>query len=233
MDEAVDYYAEARRWEADERRDERERTRLAAGLAMTALLVCMALSVALVLLLPLKRTEPYLVRVDSSSGVVDVVPRYVGTADLPESVLRYLLTTYVTLRERYVPGLVETDYDEVGAFQAAAMNQTWAQYWARTNPESPLNRHRDGSRVTVQIRSVTLLRHGGGAPDVAQVRFRRSTLPGAGAAEHTDDWVATLSTTFGPPSEDLRTRTLNPLGFRVLEYRREPEVTESTSGVSP
>ena len=48
-----------------------------------------------------------------------------------------------------------------------------------------------------------------------------------GAQERVDDWVATISSTFTKPSEDLRRRTANPLGFKVIDYRREPEVGEA------
>jgi type IV secretion system protein VirB8 len=34
-----------------------------------------------------------------------------------------------------------------------------------------------------------------------------------------------------PPSKDDKTRSLNPLGFRVVEYRREPEV--AAAGITP
>lgn len=224
-----DAYAYARHWLADERRTDRRRLRAALVLAASGLAVAGLMATALVVALPLKRTEPYVVRVDGSSGIVDVVPRYVGAADLPEAVLRHLLAEYVTHRERYVAALAETDYEETGAFHTAAMNEAWAHQWARSNPESPLNRYADGSRVTVQIRSIAFLKRDP-AGDVAQVRFRRAVQPAAGAQERLDDWVATIASTFVRPSDDLKTRTANPLGFKVLEYRREPEVTDVPAG---
>jgi VirB8 protein len=87
------------------------------------------------------------------------VPRYVGTADLPEAVRRHLLGEYVIHRERYVAALAEVDYEATGAFHTAPMNEAWSRQWARSNPESPLNRYADGSLVTVQIRSIAFLKH--------------------------------------------------------------------------
>jgi type IV secretion system protein VirB8 len=223
------YFEEAQRWLRDERQVDRRRVRVALVLAGGGLAVAGLMATALVVALPLKRTEPYVVRVDDGSGIVDVVPRYVGDADLPETVLRHLLSEYVTHRERYVAALAETDYEETGAFHTAAMNEAWAHLWAKSNPDSPLNRYADGSRVTVQIRSIAFLKRDDSG-DIAQVRFRRSILPTAGAQERVDDWVATIGSTFAPPSEDLKTRTTNPLGFKVLEYRREPEVSDAPVG---
>jgi len=228
MAESDLYFEEAQRWLRDERHVDRRRVRIAIGFAAGALTVAGLMATALVVAMPLKRTEPYVVRVDSGSGIVDVVPRYVGDADLPEAVLRHLLSEYVTHRERYVAALAETDYEETGAFHTAAMNEAWAHLWAKSNPDSPLNRYADGTRVTVQIRSIAFLKRDE-AGDVAQVRFHRSMLPAAGAQEKVDDWVATIGSTFAKPSDDLKTRTTNPLGFKVLEYRREPEVIDAPS----
>ena len=62
----------------------------------------MAASVALVLLMPLKRVEPFVVRVDNSTGIVDVVPVYSRRrARMDEAVTRYFLTHYVSVCERF------------------------------------------------------------------------------------------------------------------------------------
>jgi type IV secretion system protein VirB8 len=42
--------------------------------------------------------------------------------------------------------------------------------------------------------------------------------------------VATLKYAYGEPAKDDRLRAANPLGFKVLEYRREPEIV--TPGVT-
>jgi type IV secretion system protein VirB8 len=167
------------------------------------------------------------VRVDSSTGIVDVVPGYSGSEALPEAVTRFLVTQYVTERERYVPALAEADYEQVGAFHSAAMNQRWAGAWAKTNPESPLNRYADGTSVRAQVQSVAFLKQGHGSLELIQVRFLSAAQHGAGGEEERAHYVATLQVAFGKPSTDVHLRTLNPLGFKVLEYRREPEAVEA------
>jgi type IV secretion system protein VirB8 len=214
-----EYYAQARGWHEDRRARERSSARVAWWVAGAAGLLA-ALAVAAVLALtPLKRVEPYLVRVDASSGVVDVVPRYAGGVELPEAVTRLLLAEYVNARERYVAALAEADYERVGAQQGPQLNQAWAALWDRSNPASPLNVHRDGGSSDVQVQSVTFLSPGSGAKDLAQVRFRRTVRGGEPA-----QYLATLKFAYGKPADDDRQRLLNPLGFRVVEYRREPEV---------
>ena len=61
-----------------------------------------------------------MIRVDNASGMVDVVPVYVGHEAMPETVSRYFLTHYVTVCERFNFPTAESDYQECGAFPYAA-----------------------------------------------------------------------------------------------------------------
>jgi type IV secretion system protein VirB8 len=178
--------------------------------------------VAVAALTPLTSVQPFVIRVDNATGVVDVVPVLKGRVAESEAVTRYLITQYVITRERYVPALAEADYETVGAFHTPPMNLAWAAAWNRTNPESPLNRHADGSSVRVQVTAVSFLSPASGRRDLAQVRFARASGETSAVAEQ--HYVATLQYAFGEPSHDDRLRAANPLGFKVLEYRREPEI---------
>jgi type IV secretion system protein VirB8 len=233
-DPAVDEYLEAARgWDFDRAQAERRAARRAWWVAAVATVVAIVAVGAVAALTPLKQVEPFVIRVDSTSGVVDVVPVLEGTASESQAVTRYLLTQYVSLRERYVAALAESDYDTIGAFHGAAMNQAWAADWNRNNPDSPLNVHADGSSVRVQVLAVSFLSPRSGREDLAQVRF--ALLSGVPGNTQERRYVATLQYAYGPPSKDDRLRALNPLGFKVLEYRREPEVVAvgGGPGVSP
>jgi type IV secretion system protein VirB8 len=228
VDSATDtYFEEASRWHLDRETRQAADARRAWWVAGGASLLTVLSTAALVTLMPLKRVEPYVIRVDNTTGIVDVVPAYAGTAELSEAVTRHLVTEYVLQRERYVPAIAEIDYEQVGAFHGAAMNQAWAAAWSRGNPGSPLNRYADGTQVRARITAISFLKHERGAPDVLQVRFALGTQRAAGAAEELAYYVSTLQVTYGPPSADVRLRALNPLGFKVLEYRREPESFEA------
>lgn len=224
MDKDADsYFIEASRWELNSATLIRQGARRAWWVAIGASVIAAISSAAVATLAPLKSVEPFIIRVDTATGVVDVVPTYVGTADLPESVTRHLASEYVVQRERYVPAIAESDYEQIGAYHSAAMNQQWLADWSRTNPESPLNRYADGTHVRVQVQAISFLKQGGGA-NVLQVRFLTATQKSITAGEEIAHFVATLQIAYGPPSNDVRLRALNPLGFKVLEYRREPEL---------
>jgi len=227
--EVAEYFEAARGWDFDRVQAERRSARRAWVIAAVATTVALTAVAAVAALTPMKSVEPFVIRVDSATGVVDVVPALKGSMSESQAVTRHLLTQYVTVRERYVPALAEADYEQVGAYHTPQMNQAWASYWNRTNPESPLNVHADGSAVRVQVTAVSFLSPTSGREDLAQVRFvRASAEPGSTREQH---YVATLQYAYATPSKDDRLRAANPLGFKVLEYRREPEVVEPVSAV--
>lgn len=218
------YFAEAASWERDRVAEARRTVRLlawAGGLGWTS---AIAGAVALVALVPLKEVEPYVIRVDSTSGIVDVVPAYEGNAPLSETVTRYLLTHYVQVCERFNFATAEADYEECAAFHTPQRNQLWAAKWARSNPESPLNVYRDGTTLRAQVKSVSFLTRADGVQDLAQVRYAVERRNGEGGAPQVSDYVATLRYAYVEPPKDPRARRWNPLGFRIVDFRPEPEV---------
>jgi type IV secretion system protein VirB8 len=97
-----------------------------------------------------------------------------------------------------------------------------------------LERFRDGTTVRVEVRSVTFFERGSGAKDLAQVRFARMQKSATGAAEVPTYFIATIQFAYGKPSTDPQQRQWNPLGFRVIDYKVDPEVTPDVGpGGSP
>ncbi|MGH8298146.1 MAG: virB8 family protein [Steroidobacteraceae bacterium] len=218
------YLEEAASWDADRVAQAARAAAVAWRVAAAGWLCAVAGAVALALLMPLKRVEPYLIRVDSSTGVVDVVPVYTGNAPLGEAVARYFLTRYITVCEQFDYAMAESDYEECGAFNSARLNQAMYAKWNRANPGSPLNVHRDGSTETVRIESVSFFKRASGASDLAQVRYARIERQGDGAPGRVTHWIASIEYRYGRPPDDPRTRSWNPLGFEVLDLGIEPEV---------
>jgi len=219
------YLLEAQSWELDRARRAERSTRVAWIVAAVAAVIAVLAVVAVGGLTPLKQPVPVLIRVDSSSGIVDIVPTYEGTADIEPLVTRNLLQNYVLARERYFYGTAEADYELVASQNSPRLNQEWANLWAVDNPVSPLNVYKDGTSIRTQVRSITFLKLDSGKDRLAQVRFTRLMRPGGTGEEQSSHWVSTIEFAYVRPSKDNKTRSLNPLGFRVVEYRREPEVT--------
>jgi type IV secretion system protein VirB8 len=223
------YFAEARGWDVDRRGEERRVVRLSLWVAAAGWLCALGCVTALVSLMPLKRTEPFVIRVDNSSGVVDVVPVYAGNAPMAETVTRYFLNHYVTVCERFDFATAESDYEECGAFHSSVRNQQWFDQWNRNNPHSPLNLYKDGTILKSEVSAISFFERANGLSDLAQVRYTKLTRQGS--AERSAHWIATMQYAYGPPATDPKIRRWNPLGFKVLSFRTEPEVLDEGASV--
>jgi type IV secretion system protein VirB8 len=219
----AEYFREAVSWDTDRAAQAQRAARWAWRTAGAGWVCALAMAVCLALLMPLKHVEPFVVRVDSSSGIVDVVPVYAGKAGLEQIVTRYFLAHYISVCERFNFATAESDYEECGAFHAAQRNQAWYALWNPTNPASPLNIHKDGSTVRVQVEAVSFFQRGSGVSDLAQVRYLKAERQGGGMDERFTHWIATIQYAYTTPSKDPRVRRWNPLGFKVVELTSEPE----------
>jgi type IV secretion system protein VirB8 len=183
--------------------------------------------------MPLKTVKPFVIRVDNATGVVDVVPEYEARGSEQELVNRYFLTHYVGLRERYFYAFAESDYQEIGAFHSPQLNQEWVELWNANNPQSPVNLYKDGTTVRVQVKSVSFFQRANGLHDLAQVRFTKFARAGGAGPEQATHWIASIQYAYVKPSDDPKDRATNPLGFRVVDYRREPEVMVEPAAPGP
>ena len=112
--EETAYYANARAWDEDRVANAMKSRRAAWWVAGLACAVVALQAVAIAGLTPLKRVVPYLVRVDSSTGIVDNVVRVADVQLGKDEVMnRYFLRRYVFLRASYTRGTLQSNYDEL------------------------------------------------------------------------------------------------------------------------
>ncbi len=226
------YFAEGATWDADRVAQAHRTTRIAWWVAAAGWTCAISSALALMLLMPLKRVDPFVIRVDNTTGLVDVVPVYAGRAEMPETVARYFLDHYVTVCERFNFSTAESDYEECGAFHTPQRNQAWFAAWSKTNPLSPLNQYKDGTTVRAQVTSVSFFARANGVGDLAQVRYLKAKRPAGGTEEQRSYWIANIQYSFAEPSKDPKTRSWNPLGFKVVEFRPEPEAVPAADTVA-
>lgn len=232
-DPAVErYLQDAQSWELNRAEQAERGARRAWAVAGAAGLIALVCAAAVVGLTPLKQPVPVIIRVDSRTGIVDVAPTYTGSEKIEQVVTRHLLNNHIVSRERFFYGTAEADYELVAAQNSPPLNQEWSQRWARTNPLSPLNLYKDGTTVRVQINSIAFLKLESGRDNLAQVRFTQYLRPGGSGEERAMHWLAMVEYAYTPPSTDDKARSLNPLGFRVVDYRREQEVPGDTAAAA-
>lgn len=226
------YFTESQSWDRDRAAQTGRQLIVAWIIAGAGWLCAVVVSLALMLLMPLKRVEPFVVRVDNSTGVVDVVPVYAGHEPIAEAVTRYLLTHYVTVCERFNFSTAESDYEECGAFHSAQRNQAWYAFWNTGNPASPLNVFKDGTTVRAQVASVAFFERGNGVADLAQVRYVKAQQAAGGTEAQVTHWIAAIQYVYGEPSKDPKVRRWNPLGLKIVDFRPEPEVLNEPQAVA-
>jgi type IV secretion system protein VirB8 len=224
------YFREAMSWDMDRAAQTVKRARLAwivAGAGWTCAVVS---GIAIAAMMPLKTVQPYVIRVDNTTGIVDIVPMYAGHAEISETVARYLLTHYITVCEGFAYATAERSYEECGAYHTAKRNVEWYNQWNQTNPNSPLNLNKDGSVVHVQVTAVTFFRKANGLSELAQVRYLKARRP-PGGSEVISHWIATIEYAWVTPARDPKSRQWNPLGWRVTDFHSEAESLADTSSV--
>src|SRR5205814_9380915 len=91
------YYREAASWDADRTARATRDARRAWQVAAAGWICALAGAVSLVVLMPLKRVEPFGVRVDTITGIVDVVPVSGGDASVSTPVAAYFPSHYVPI----------------------------------------------------------------------------------------------------------------------------------------
>jgi len=227
------YFQEAASWDRDRMAMNERSVRIAWRIAIGACVLTVMAIAALVLLMPLKRVDPFVIRVDNSTGIVDVVPVYTGRAEMPETVTRYFLDHYVTVCERFNFSTAESDYEECASFHGSARNSAWVSMWDRGNPLSPLNLFKDGSTIRAQVSAITFFQRGNGGEDLAQIRFTKSRRVGGTGSDQVSHFIATVQYVYGEPATDARVRLWNPLGFKIVDYRAEAEVLPAPEAASP
>lgn len=215
------YFAEARSWDVDRLASARRSLRLAWSVAAGCAVLAVVAVGAVAALAPLKTVEPFVVRVNDTTGAVEVMTGLKGGQDLTyeEAVSKYFLATYVRARETWLPAAAEANFRQVSIMSTPLEQQRWADYFQPSNPSSPQLALGAQGQVEVEIRAISFVSEG-----VAQVRFRKFTRGGAQQAQ--GDWIATVGFGYAKAPMAEADRLRNPLGFQVATYRADPEVAQ-------
>lgn len=213
------YFAEARRWDEDRLTSARRSRRLAWILAAVSAGLAGAAVSAVAALAPLKRVEPFVVRIDNATGAVDVMTALAGPERLTydEAVSKYFLGQYVRAREGWLPQAAEANFRQVSIMSTPAEQQRWAEAFRPANPASPQVALGPAAEADVEIRAISFV-----SPQVASVRFRKVVRRGAQATS--GDWIATIAFAYAKAPMAEADRLRNPLGFQAASYRADPEV---------
>jgi len=183
--------------------------------------VVMACSLAaLFFMLPLKESTPYVVRVDNSTGIPDIITAMKDTEISGDDVMdKYWLASYIRARETYDWYSLQNDYNTVGLLSADVVGKEYAKLFTGKKALDQLY----GKNIKVNVKIISIVPNGG---NTATVRFakRVKRVDDSGFGNVTK-WTATISYKYLTRLKMKESeRLVNPFGFKVLSYRIDPEI---------
>jgi type IV secretion system protein VirB8 len=222
------YLQEARTWETDKVRESEISKKIAWRVATASGAVAFASVFAVAAMMPLKSVEPYVIRVDNSTGIVDVVEALTdGMTNYDEAINKYFTQWYVRYREGYSKELAEDYYYNVGIMSGSLEQQKYFQYFTPKNPASPLNIYGPYAKVKIRIKSTSFI-----SPTVALVRYTKEIERGMDKPIVTH-WAAALTFKYSKAPMAEKDRAINPLGFQVTEFRSDPDALAPEASALP
>ena len=133
------YYAEAASWNRDRVQALRSSRRVSWWIAAVAAAIALLEAVALVVLMPLKRVEPYTLMVDRTTGFVQALKPLDPASVAPDTALtQSFLVQYVSAREGFDIATLNADYRKVALLSSGAARSTYVSAMQASNPASPL-----------------------------------------------------------------------------------------------
>lgn len=221
------YLKEARSWETDKVQEIMKSRKTAWRVATASGIVAFASVMAIAMLMPLKKVEPFVIRVDNSTGIVDVVQTIKdGKTNYDEAINKYFTQLYVRYREGYAKDIAADYYVNVGTMSSSLEQQKYFQTFNPKNPQSPLNLYGDTAKIKIGIKSTSFI-----SPNVALVRYTKALERGMDKPI-VSHWAATITFKYSSSAMSEKDRGVNPLGFQVTEYRNDPDAP-GTDGIAP
>jgi type IV secretion system protein VirB8 len=228
--EALDaYYAEAASWNRDRVQATQSSKRIAWWIAGIAAAIALLEAIALVLLTPLKTVEPYTLMVDRTTGYVQALKPLDQAKIAPDSALtQSFLVQYVIGREGFDIATLNANYRKVALFSADKARSSYLQTMQVSNPASPLSIYPRSTTVDVRVKSVSPI-----GPNAALVRFETVRSDAGAQPQPAASWVAVIKYRYSREPMNLDDRFVNPLGFQVVSYRKDPEALPAAAAPAP
>nr|WP_012274947.1 VirB8/TrbF family protein [Collimonas fungivorans]ABZ01498.1 VirB8 [Collimonas fungivorans Ter331] len=217
-------FEQAINWESSRVLSVEKSERRAWRVAFASVGVAVLAIAAIAMMMPLKESVPYVIRVDNTTGVPDIVTAITDKAVTGDEVMdKYWLAQYVRARETYDWYTLQRDYNTVGLLSSANVGQGYAQLFE--GKDALDKTYGKTVRATVEILSVVPT-----GKNTGTVRFIKTTkrVDQEGSPGTVTKWVATVAYEYRSTALIKESaRLVNPFGFQVLTYRVDPEMVGS------
>lgn len=224
----ISYFQEANVWEGDIVRLSKRSARIAWAVAIASIVIALLAMVSLVLLVPLKTFEPYLVMVDKNTGYVEVKTTVDTNYDEltigeRQAVTQANVVRFIRMREGYDAPMLKENFGIAALLSTGEAARELQELYSSTNAKNPTKIYGKSKRVLVDVKSVTFLNE-----TTASVRF--STEEKSDVETVTKHYVAVVRFRYTSQPRENVWMFDNPLGFQVYSYRRDQETVTSGSG---
>lgn len=223
------YYEKAGSWALGQQATLRTKFGLTLAFAAVLALIAVAEGFALLLLLPTRTAVPIPILVDRQTGYLEVLkPDGTKAITSNDALVQSLLAQYVLGREGFNIATVSADYRRVSLWSGDEARRDYLARMAKDNPDSPLRRYGRAGVVEARIKSISFMNR-----ESAFVRFETRRLGSGGEDQEPQAWTAVVSFRFIETPMRLEDRLVNPLGFQVVGYQRDPETIMEARPDSP
>jgi type IV secretion system protein VirB8 len=203
--------------------------RIAWGIAAAGALIAVLEAIALVLLMPLKTVQPYTLMVDRTTGYVQALKPLEQATIAPDAALtQSFLVQYVIAREGFDMATINANYRKVALFSADAARSSYLQQMQVSNPQSPLVLNPRNAVIDARVKSVSPI-----GQNAALVRFDTLRSDAGSQPKVAGSWVAVVRYRFSNAAMSVEDRFVNPLGFQIVSYRKDPEALPAVAAESP
>ena len=209
-------------FEVSKRAQEEKSKKVAWIIAGVMTVITFLLSIGIVSLLPLKTVEPFLVEVNKSNGMVNVVPVLKEkTITTLEATDKHFVSLYVQKREAYYHDILDDDYVKVQSMSTSKVAKAYIRMYEGANGRAEILQ--DDFNVRVNIKSIVLGVSAGTKMATVRVEIRKKDLK-SNFSEKPIIKVITLAYKYVPElKQKEKLKLFNPLGFQVTTYRTDRE----------
>ena len=206
-------------WERETYLSQRRSTRRAWACAAVAAVMAFLALLGLLLLLPLKEFAPYVVTVDKSTGWLEVTRGlHQGNLTQNEAITIAQIVRCVVARESFDATDYPTLFHEVGLCMTERALDGYHRQHDQSNEKSPAVLYGYDGIIRVEIASVNLL-----TETTALVSFR--TVLEFENRSVVNHWRSAMTFGYSDKEFSMRDRFVNPLGFQISSYRRDPDLS--------
>lgn len=191
-------------------------------IALGSLGITLVLAIIITQLIPLKSIDPYVLEVESRTGVTQVVdPVTAKELTANEAVNNFFIVQYIRAREGYNAAELLHDVNIVRLMsENVRVYNGFIATNAPNNPSSPIARLGTLGTRTVKFKSITYI-----SPQVAQIRVLILERPDKAPPVELNR-IILLRFEYVKMNLTTEERYLNPLGFRVTEYQINEDVLQ-------